>query len=309
MHEDLWHSLLAWYDEHKRDLPWRHTRDPYAILVAETMLQQTGVERVIPKYRLFLESLPTLESLAGASPSSVIRLWSGLGYNRRAVWMQEAARQALLRWGGLPQAVPDLLSLPGIGPYTARAVACFAFDAQVAVCDTNVRRVLTRLLLDPDQRATRQPGAKMLALAAMVLPPGRAYRWNQALMDLGATVCAAHEPFCLLCPLASRCRSFPLQRERRGARAIAEDRPRWKTEPFQTSRRYYRGRIVEALRHVREGESVSLAQLGYLVKKDYTNSDAPWLLELVRDLQSEGLVSVSLADDQDPVSALVSLPG
>ena len=309
MSEDLWRSLLTWYAEQKRDLPWRHTRDPYAILVAETMLQQTGVDRVIPKYEAFLHSLPTLESLASAPPSLVIRLWSGLGYNRRAVRLQQAARRAVERWGHLLGDVNDLLSLPGIGPYTARAVACFAFDAQVPVCDTNVQRVLTRLFVGPENGVPRLSQQRTLALAESVLPPGRAYEWNQALMDLGATICTAYTPLCLLCPVGLLCCSFPLIKERGNARdrAVADERPRWKTQPFHDSRRYYRGRIVEALRRVASGGRLSLAELGTLVKNGYTEADRAWLLALVQKLEREELAAVKAGNGEDMTQVTVSL--
>ena len=292
MSDALWFSLLEWYARNGRDLPWRHTRDPYAILVSETMLQQTGVERVIPKYHAFLSALPTLQALAAAPTAGVIRLWAGLGYNRRAVWLQRAAQEALQRWGGLPGSVDDLLSLPGIGPYTARAVACFAFGVKTAVSDVNVRRVLTRVLQGEEKRDPSPAAA--LALAESVLPPGRAYDWNQALMDLGATICTDAAPRCLICPLQAQCKAFPLtQTPERGGNAIAEDRPRWKEEPFVGSRRYYRGRIVDALRALRPGEALSLVELGPQIKPGFTESDAPWLRTLVEDLAGDGLARIA----------------
>jgi A/G-specific adenine glycosylase len=171
-------ALLAWFDEHGRDLPWRRTRDPYAILVSEVMLQQTQVARVVPRYRAFLERWPTVEGLAAAPLAEVIREWQGLGYNRRAVNLHRAAQQ--IGAGGWPN---DLTELPGVGRYTADALARFAFDRPVLPVDTNVRRVL--------ERTNGSFG------------PASAH----ALMDLGATVCLARIPRCDACPLAAECPS------------------------------------------------------------------------------------------------------
>src|SRR5579872_4755747 len=173
--------ILSWYDTFKRDLPWRGDPDPYHILVSEIMLQQTGIARVIPKYLAFLERFPTLNALAGASTADVLRQWHGLGYNRRALNLKRAAEAAVERFGGqLPHTVEELESLPGIGKYTARAVASFAFNLQVPVVDTNVRRVLSAFAgRELSERETWD-------LAERVLPTGRAADWNQALMDYGA---------------------------------------------------------------------------------------------------------------------------
>ncbi len=170
--------LLAWFAEHGRDLPWRRTRDPYSILVSEVMLQQTQVERVVPRYLRWLERWPTAAALADATTADVIREWQGLGYNRRAVNLHRAARAVVARcWPD------DLTTLPGVGPYTAAAVANFAFGRPVLPLDTNVRRVQERT------------GHSFGPAAA------------QALMDLGATICLARVPRCGACPLAAACPS------------------------------------------------------------------------------------------------------
>jgi A/G-specific adenine glycosylase len=191
--------LLDWYAVNKRDLPWRHTRDPYAILVSEVMLQQTQVPRVEPRWRRWMERWPTVETLAAATPAEVIEEWAGLGYNRRAVNLHRAAT-AVVERGVFPRKIDELCELPGVGPYTAAAIACFAFGAQVAAPDTNARRVLERAFGDPGPAP----------------PSGRAYDWNQALFDLGSQVCIARRPRCGVCPLAHGCpsrgRSFPALR-------------------------------------------------------------------------------------------------
>ena len=171
-------ELLDWFREHGRDLPWRHTRDPYSILVSEVMLQQTQVARVVPRYHAFLDKWPTVDALAAATPGDVIREWQGLGYNRRALNLHRAARRIAAE--GWPH---DLTELPGVGRYTADAVARFAFDEPVLPVDTNVRRVLERT------------GAEFGPESA------------HALMDLGATICLARIPRCEACPLADACPS------------------------------------------------------------------------------------------------------
>jgi len=195
--------VLAWYEENGRDLPWRRTRDPYAILVSEVMLQQTQVSRVLPRWRAWLERWPTVEALAAASPGEAIAAWSGLGYNRRAVLLHRCA-VAVRDRGGFPHDPAELQRLPGIGPYTAAAIACFAFGAQVAAPDINARRVCERAFGTQD----------------MEPPPGQAYAWNQALFDLGREICIARRPRCRLCPLAAGCPSrgrvyAPLRRQSR----------------------------------------------------------------------------------------------
>jgi A/G-specific adenine glycosylase len=212
-------TVLAWYDGNGRDLPWRHTRDPYAILVSEVMLQQTQVSRVIPRYVEWLERWPTAASLADATPAEVIRAWAGLGYNRRAVNLHRCA-QEVTRRGGFPHDPAELRRLPGIGPYTAAAIACFAFGAQVAAPDVNARRVLGRAFSDPD----------------IPPPPGHAYEWNQALFDLGSSVCIARRPRCAACPLQGDCPSAGM--------TFAPER---KQSPFHGSFRQRRSGVLKRL--------------------------------------------------------------
>jgi A/G-specific adenine glycosylase len=183
-------AVLGWYGQNARDLPWRKTRDPYAILVSEVMLQQTQVSRVVPRYQAWLERWLTVEALAGATRADVITQWAGMGYNRRAVLLHRCAAE-VARIGGFPREPAELRRLPGVGPYTAAAIACFAFGAQVAAPDTNAKRVLERAFGDP----------------GLAPPPGLAYEWNQALFDLGRDVCIARRPRCEVCPLASGCPS------------------------------------------------------------------------------------------------------
>jgi len=202
--------LLAWYARHGRDLPWRRTRDPYRVLVSEIMLQQTQVDRVVPKYHQFLERYPTLDDLAGARARDVRRLWYPLGYNIRPARLHQIARETVARYGGrLPDTAEGLRGLPGIGRYTAGAVLSFAYGQDAAILDTNVRRVLSRVFIGP-RRMQRLRGEKAYwDLAEALVPPGRAYDFNQALMDFGATWCSPRAPRCAPCPMKRFCVSYP----------------------------------------------------------------------------------------------------
>jgi len=221
-------SLSAWYARSGRDLPWRRTRDPYAILVAEVMLQQTPVARVLPAYEAFLRRFPTLRSLARAPLADVLRLWSGLGYNRRARDLQRVARAC---GDGLPVDSAALVALPGIGAYTAGAVACFAAGERTPFADTNIRRVLGRIVLG--RTATER---EAVAIDRELLPRDPR-SWHHALMDLGATVCVARAPRCDACPVAALCRS-------RGRAGAPEPR---RQAAFATSTRRLRGLAMRRL--------------------------------------------------------------
>ena len=287
-------TLLAWYARHGRDLPWRHTSDPYSILVAEIMLQQTQVERVLPKYREFLEAFPAVEDLARAPRGAVIRLWAPLGYNLRAVRLHQIAQQVVNTYGGrFPQTVDQLLHLKGIGPYTAGAIACFAYRQPVAFIDTNIRRVLGRCFggIPFPTSAQDRP---ILALAEQALPEEAYYAWHQGLMDLGATVCTWARPDCPQCPLEPWCIARPhILTEREVGRGVAERRARYRIQPrYAGSRRFYRGKIVSALRELQRGGALSLEALGLTVKPDFTAADLPWLADLVAGLASDGLVAL-----------------
>ncbi|MFN4070087.1 MAG: A/G-specific adenine glycosylase [Thermus caldifontis] len=193
----LQEALLGWYRENPRPLPWRGEKDPYRILVAEVLLQQTRTGQAIPYYRRFLARFPSLKALREAPLEEVLKAWQGAGYYRRALYLHRLAQEV----EALPQGYAKLLKLPGLGPYTAAAVASLAFGERVAVVDGNVRRVLSRLL------AWENPSSQRLwRLAQDLLPPGEdPGDWNQALMDLGATVCLPRRPLCSRCPVAAFC--------------------------------------------------------------------------------------------------------
>ncbi len=317
---DIWQTLIPWYRLHGRDLPWRHTNDPYAILVSEIMLQQTQVERAVIKYQEFLETFPTLQSLAEAAPADVIRAWATLGYNSRAIRLQSIAKIILTEYHGVFPAEPEqLLKLPGIGPYTAGAVTCFAFKKSAAAVDTNIRRTLWRIFKCEVFKPANTPKEEY-AFAQSVVPPNGedAYLWNQALMDLGATVCLPVTPKCDICPLLGACRAavhargyslFPedavvapiLRAEIAEASAKyttgSQKRPR---EPFHQSRRYFRGRIIHALR-ARES-AILLTELGPMIKPDWEGRHLSWLEDLVSGLVRDKLAI--WADDAHTAAAL-----
>ena len=196
--------LIAWYKKHGRDLPWRRTRDPYAILVSEVMLQQTQVQRALLYYEKFLQKYPTAQDLAKAQEPQVREVWDGLGYYARARNLQKATQQIVTQHSGkFPRDPEDLTKLPGVGPYTAGAVSSFAFHKDAAILDTNAARVLRRFFaLNPQQQTPRF----LWMVARQVTPKGQAHIFNQAIMDLGATMCIARAPRCTQCPLRPVCR-------------------------------------------------------------------------------------------------------
>jgi A/G-specific adenine glycosylase len=200
--------LLAWYQVHRRDLPWRRTTDPYAIWVAEIMLQQTRVETVLGYYGRFLSRFPTMESLAATPLDDVLKLWEGLGYYARARNLHAAAREVVFQLEGrLPSSLDELRLLPGVGRYTAAAIASIAFGHDAIALDGNLYRVLCRLFAVDDDPSRPNTQRFLEHLATAMLPPGQAGEFNQALMDLGATICVPANPRCLLCPLAELCRA------------------------------------------------------------------------------------------------------
>jgi len=203
-------SLLTWYAANKRDLPWRNTADPYSILVSEIMLQQTQVERVIPKYEEFLQKYPTLEALANAPIEEVRQTWYPLGYNIRPTRLHGIAREAVEKYGSkIPDDPEALQGLKGIGRYTAGAVLSFAFGRDAAILDTNVRRVLHRVFIGEGDAKRYSLQKDLWELSDALIPSGNAYDFNQALMDFGATVCTARMPVCLLCPMHDFCKACP----------------------------------------------------------------------------------------------------
>jgi A/G-specific adenine glycosylase len=209
--------ILTWYRKHGRDLPWRQTRDPYRVLVSEVMLQQTQVDRVLPKYHEWLDRYPTFESLATADEQDVVRTWYPLGYNIRPRRLQAIARESIDRFGGtLPDDEATLRSFKGIGAYTAGAVMSFAFGKRAAILDTNVARVLYRVFVGRGEARSHAMDRRLWAVSRSVLPHRHVYDFNQALMDFGATLCTARKPQCERCPMTAQCRLFARMNRRRG---------------------------------------------------------------------------------------------
>lgn len=255
--------LLAWYDAERRTLPWRATADPYRVLVSEVMAQQTQISRVVPYYERFIDRFPTAEALAAAPLAEVLALWSGLGYNSRAARLREAARRVSER--GWPTTPEGLQQLPGVGPYTAAAVACFAFGAAVPAVDTNLRRVLSRWV----GRELSMSEARSVGLAE--IEAGRAADWNQAMMDLGARLCTPRNPDCHHCPVAAAC-ADP---------SVYAPPPR--QAPFRGSAREARGAVLKQLVAAGTASTEELARV--------TSIDRSRLDGALTDLESEGLVA------------------
>ena len=250
-------ALLAWFDRDGRELAFRVARepDPWAVLVSEVMAQQTQVARVAGKWRAFMDRFPTPAALASAQTGDAIRAWQGLGYNRRAIDLQRAARAIVLAGGSVPGDVESLRALPGVGPYTARAVAAIAFGRPVGAVDVNVRRVVGRLT-GTDQAPV--PQCDMQAAADELVDPARAGDWTHALMDLGATVCRPARPDCAGCPVRAWCAFAGAgPRPPISARVAVSAPGRRATVPFESTTRWLRGRIVDRLRDVPPGTAVA----------------------------------------------------
>ena len=240
MHSNTISKVFLWWDSEKRDLPWRISRDPWAILVSEFMLQQTQASRVVEKYKTFLERFPNPTTCANSTPGKVIELWSGLGYNRRAINLHRTAKTiAEKHKGTVPDELSLLLDLPGIGDYTARAILAFSFEKDVAVVDVNVKRVLSRL----EGRTLSMKEAQ--SIADQNLPTGEGWRWNQAMIEIGATICTARKTKCDKCPLKETCTWTKNQ----AATDPAISAKSKKLETFEGSDRQGRGKLINALRN------------------------------------------------------------
>jgi A/G-specific adenine glycosylase len=285
-------SLLHWYKQNARPLPWRKTRNPYRILVSEVMLQQTQVSRVLQKYPEFLRLFPNFSSLAHARTADVIRAWSGMGYNNRAVRLQQIAKEIMNDNNGrLPSDIHILQKLPGIGRYTAHAVACFSFGQHTAVVDTNVRRILARLF---PQRARSMDEWE---LAESVLPKRKAYEWNQALMELGSTFCTAAHPRCVDCPLKQYCPSaFQIRKPKKSYNR--------KNHRAMIPNRIYRGRIVALLRTMSRRHSIESNRLLQMIRPEARRQNHKWFSLVLTGLQRDGLIQIH----SQKAKSFISLP-
>jgi A/G-specific adenine glycosylase len=282
--EGLRDAILAWYDARGRSLPFRGTTDPYAVLVSEVMAQQTQISRVAPAWTAFMATFPTIRDLAAASPADVLRAWRGMGYNRRALNLWRAARVVVDEHGGqLPSDVAALERLPGIGPYSARAVAAIAFGAPVGAVDTNVRRVLGRTMAGAIDAF---PARELQLVADAAVPANRPADWTHALMDVGATFCRTARPLCAECPARTWCRfaaAAPIDgRVTRGAR---------RASPFRSTSRWLRGRILDRLREAEDAGWV-------VIDEPIGDHDGTTIARTLELLATEGLVEL------DPASRL-----
>ncbi|MEN9644698.1 MAG: A/G-specific adenine glycosylase [Actinomycetota bacterium] len=262
--------VLAWGVPRLRDLPWRHTRDPWEVLVSEVMLQQTQVPRVIPKWHAFLHEFPTTAVCAAAPLGDVLRCWQGLGYPRRARNLHATAVE-VERLGAFPRTLEGLLALPGVGAYTARAVMAFAFELDAAVVDTNIARVYAR------HEGRRLTPREVQALADAQVPLGDAWAWNQCLMDLGAVLCRPQSPGCEACPLADTCAWHGEGADPAvGSAGVSRTQAR-----FEGSDRQARGRLLRALSAAAVGDADAAAVMG---------CDHDRAARLVASLIADGLV-------------------
>jgi A/G-specific adenine glycosylase len=250
--------VFDWWKTHRRDLPWRRTHDPYRILVSEVMLQQTQVSRTMPKYEEFLKTFPSVFTLAEATPASVLRAWKGMGYNRRALYLQRAAQMIVRTHKGVfPETESELRKLPGLGIYTARAILVFAFKKEVGMVDTNIRQIITHFIYNdkPQKESIIQETADVL------VPRGKSWEWHQALMDFGSLE---------LPKLRITSERLPITR---------------KSIPFKQTNRYYRGRIIDLLRdkHMDEMTLIKLMEKTYGKPIDFIQS-------IIQGLTHDGLV-------------------
>lgn len=286
-------AVLAWYDDRGRTLIFRSTRDPYSVLVSEVMAQQTQVSRVEPAWRRFLATYPTVDALAAATPADVVRAWQGMGYDRRALNLRRAARVIVDQHAGrVPSEIEALERLPGIGPYTARAVAAIAFGRPVGAVDTNVRRVLGRAVGGSSER----PESWIQEVADASVDPARPGDWTHALMDLGATICRPRNPGCDGCPLRPSC-AFAASPQRasgvRGGRANPSPSP----PVFTSTTRWLRGRIVDRLRAIANDTWTS-------IDEPIGTHDLAAVRAALRALARDGLIEL---DPVDPFRARLSV--
>ncbi len=235
-------KIFSWWEKNRRDLPWRHTHDPYNILVSEVMLQQTQVSRALPKYREFILEFPTVQTVAQSPLSGVLQVWKGMGYNRRAQYLQKTAKVLVAEYGGqFPQDEKELLALPGIGLYTARAIQAFAWKRDVAMVDTNIRQIIVHYFFDGHPQADRV----IQETADRLLPIGKSWEWHQALMDFGA----------IAMPRIKK--QSPISKKVSKKKSVA----------FKDSPRFIRGRIIDMLRTASQKESTLIAQLARMYGK------------------------------------------
>lgn len=253
--------IFTWWESHRRDLPWRHTRDPYRILISEVMLQQTQVSRVIPIYEEFLSRFPTVFALAASSPADVLRLWKGMGYNRRALYLRRAAEVIVSTYDGqVPENEKLLSQLPGIGPYTAAAISVFAFEKDTVVIDTNINQIVTHYFF-----GDTAPKKEILQdVVRQLIPSGNSWEWYQALMDYGA----------LALPLIPR--KKPEKKQKKNTQSSL---------PFPETNRFFRGRIMDKLREQPYNRSDLITTFTQLYHRPASFFDS-----IIEKLTTEGMI-------------------
>ncbi len=265
--------ILAWYSQNKRTLPWRSTKDMYHIVVSELMLQQTQVDRVIPKYHAFLKRFPTIYDLARASAAEVIDEWAGLGYNRRALYLHQFAQTVMKAHNGIiPQEREQLLELPGIGPYTSQAIRCFGFGKDVPVVDINIKRIYSRLFFKGEGSEN-----ELQNVAREIVPTGNGVAWNNALMDFGSLICE-DKPRCDICPLTAHCSAYKAGTPEKYVKPKTQSK-------FIGSNRYYRSMIIKALR--KNNFTLPLKKIKKLKPNDKSEE---WFEAVIAGLEKEGLI-------------------
>ncbi len=281
-------ALVRWFQKASRDLPWRKTRDPYGILVSEMMLQQTQVDRVIPKYEAFMKRFPTAAVLATAKQADIVALWQGLGYNRRALYLQKACQVVTNELeGAFPQTIEGLQKLPGIGPYTAGAIASFAFELKTSLVDTNVERVIGRIFLG-FRELPQTTQKEFWALMQTLLPrKDRIWIFNQAIMEFGALVCTASKPKCETCPMQKICVSFP-EIQTAPKEALRYKKTVTEKQYFGQPRRIWRGKILKFLHTKPNG--ATFAQVGKAIQDDFDATRLSWLSDVLATLEKDGFV-------------------
>ncbi len=272
--------VLTWYEKEGRDLPWRHTDDLYRITLSEIMLQQTNVPKVIEKYHAFLKRFPTVDKLARARQSSVVKQWQGLGYNRRALNLHKLAKIITSDYCGIfPENPEELGALPGIGPYTKNAILAFGRNRHVSAVDVNIERFIRRL----HGHGTWPEGSDTAQICYNFVPEKRSRDWHNAVMDVASIYCTKKKPDCETCPLRTICKSYPapiepivIKKKERGATERGKHIPD----------RIYRGRVVQVLRE----RSASPDEIGLAIKSDWSESDREWLEKILEKLKVEGMI-------------------
>lgn len=269
------------------------------------MLQQTQVERVVTKYQEWLRRFPTVERLAQAPQRQVILAWSGLGYNRRALHLQRAARMVMKEYGGrFPRTKEELMRLPGVGVATAGSLLAFAFGKDVTSLDVNIKRVLHRYFVGSEFPDWKKNDRWLEDLGNMAVPEGKGHDWNQAMMDFGSLVCTARRPLCAICPLQKNCRAYPkilidVKGKRKGWDRVE---PGPSSQP-EIPNRIFRGRVIEALRQAPR-HSLAIRKLAPMVKKDFNEDDARWFDGIIGGLEKDGFITITKKQDTQIVRLL-----